>query len=953
MASSSLHGSLQETLTLFDTAGTPQTTSEIAGNLDIGRRSTYNRLDQLVEQGFLETKKVGGNGRVWWRPADETGASGPGWDGVTESLVAVLTGTDAAVFIIDEDDTVTWVNDAAVQYFGFDRETVLGQERSQVVENRLAPGIEDSGTFTELMLSPEGDYREHSEWHVTAGRDREERSLEYESEPIETGTLAGGRVEFYDEMSGQRWSNRGRYGGPKQFDQLVDVVEEYAIFVLDTEGHIQSWNDGARRIKGYEAEEIVGEHVSTFYTTDDRESGVAEQNLSTAATQGSIEDEGWRVRKDGSRFWANVTITAIYDDTGNLDGYLKVTRDMTDRREYKQSLAEQAEQLEAQRDDLETELDEMFERIDDAFYALNEEFQFEYLNDSAADHFGKPEGELLGQNIWNVLDVDDEDPIIDRFETAMTTQETLSFERYSDILGIWASVNVYPSLTGLSVYFRDISTRKKHEQQLRKSEQRYRTLVENFPNGAVTLVDENLRYITVGGHPVDEADTTTDELEGKPLQETLPSEIANFLLPNYEAALEGETQDVVHEIGEYVYQFHFIPVRDGDGDVIAAMGMSQDITEARERQRKLERQREQLVALNNLNDTVRGITDAVINQSTREEIESIVCERLAAADSYAFAWIGDVDVATQTVTLRTEAGVDGYLDDTTISVDPDDVHSLGPTGRALRTGELQTVQDVTTDASYEPWRDKAEGYDFQSSAAIPLVHDDSIYGVLNLYADRPNAFQNQERTVIRQLGEIIGHAIAAIERKRALMSDEVIELQFRIQNLFDALGIDGSAQGEITMNHTIPIGNDEFLVYGTATQDAIESVDTIVETVPHWVEVTYRDAEGKTVFELRVSDPPILSKVAAMGGSIENAVIEDCDYRMTFHVSPSADIRQIIDTVNCSGVKPRSFFPWIGRTHPTHHRSGSLQRCGGSRSGRPQAPMPAVATPISEPVGVC
>ena len=1019
MASASLSGALRETLALFDTAGTPQTTSEVAGNLDIGRRSTYNRLNRLVEQGFLQTKKVGGNGRVWWRPVDTAVAGGPFWDGVPESLVAGLTGSDTAVFIIDEEDTVTWVNDAVEGYFGFEPEAVLGVERRHVVENRVAPRIEDSETFAERLLSPEGADTDHSEWQVTAGPDHENRRLEYRSEPIETGALAGGRVECFHDVTAQRCSTEDHCGDCKQFHQLVEVVEEYAIFALDTEGRVQTWNDGARRIKGYEADEIVGDHVSTFYTPEDREDGLPERNLSAAATRGSIEAEGWRLRDDGSRFWAKVTITAIYDDSGNLDGYLKVTQDMTERREYERSLAEQAQRLEARRDDLETELDEIFERIDDAFFALNEQFRFEYVNERAVAHFGRSESELLDRNVWDVLDVDDDDPIIDRFETAMATQESTSFERYSNMLDIWAAVTVYPSLTGLSIYFRDISDRKERERRLQRyeqtietiwdgvvtvddddrfvmvneafceltgysrrellgervtliydstveprakslsdevlsnnrafanlefdletatgetvpvearfgpyqlgdgstgqtgvirdisgriererelaeSEHRYRTLIENFPNGAVALVDDKLRYVTVGGRPLKEADTTIDELEGVPLTETLPSEIADFLVPNYEAALDGDTSKVVQEIGEQIYQFHFIPVRDSDGNVFAALGMSQEITEDRERQRELERQREQLAALNNLNDTVREITDAIINQSTRSEIESIVCEHLAAADSYEFAWIGDVDVATQTVKLRTEAGVDGYLDGTTISVDPDNLRSLGPTGRALRTGELQTAQDVSADTRYEPWHDQAEQYQFQSSAAIPLVHDDSIYGVLNVYADRKNAFENQERMVVRQLGEIIGHAIAATERKRALMSDEVVKLQFRIQNIFDALGIEGSAQGKIRIDHTVPIGNDEFLVYGRATPDAIESADAIVDAVPHWVEVNYRDDDGETPFELRISDPPVLSKVAAMGGSIENAVIEDGDYWMTFHVTPSADIRQIIDTV--------------------------------------------------------
>lgn len=107
-------------------------------------------------------------------------------------------------------------------------------------------------------------------------------------------------------------------------------MEEYAIFMLDADGHVASWNEGARRIKGYESDEILGEHVSTFYPGDIVDAGLPERLLERAADEGSITDQGLRVRKDGSTFWADVTITALYDD-GALRGYGKVTEDITDR----------------------------------------------------------------------------------------------------------------------------------------------------------------------------------------------------------------------------------------------------------------------------------------------------------------------------------------------------------------------------------------------------------------------------------------------------------------------------------------------------------------------------------------------------------------------------------------------------------------------------------------------
>ncbi len=114
-----------------------------------------------------------------------------------------------------------------------------------------------------------------------------------------------------------------------QFRLLVDQVREYAIFMLDTTGHVTSWNDGARRIKGYEADEIIGRHFSCFYARDDNAAGAPDQHIDRARADGQVEYEGWRIRRDGSRFWASVVLTAIHDDTGALTGFAKVTRDLT------------------------------------------------------------------------------------------------------------------------------------------------------------------------------------------------------------------------------------------------------------------------------------------------------------------------------------------------------------------------------------------------------------------------------------------------------------------------------------------------------------------------------------------------------------------------------------------------------------------------------------------------
>jgi len=117
-----------------------------------------------------------------------------------------------------------------------------------------------------------------------------------------------------------------------RYQLFVDAVQDYAIFMLSPSGHIASWNKGAQRAKGYTREEIIGRHFSVFYTPEDIAAGKPERELVIATVQGRVEDEGWRVRCDGSRFWADVVITAVHDASGTLVGFSKVTRDITERR---------------------------------------------------------------------------------------------------------------------------------------------------------------------------------------------------------------------------------------------------------------------------------------------------------------------------------------------------------------------------------------------------------------------------------------------------------------------------------------------------------------------------------------------------------------------------------------------------------------------------------------------
>jgi rsbT co-antagonist protein RsbR len=129
------------------------------------------------------------------------------------------------------------------------------------------------------------------------------------------------------------------------FRMLVQNLKDYALYMLDPQGRVISWNEGAQRLKGYTADEIIGKHITVFFTKEDVNDNKPQRELEIAATTGRFEDENWRLRKDGSRFWANIVINAIRDDSDKLLGFAKVTRDMTERRRAEETLARQAREI--------------------------------------------------------------------------------------------------------------------------------------------------------------------------------------------------------------------------------------------------------------------------------------------------------------------------------------------------------------------------------------------------------------------------------------------------------------------------------------------------------------------------------------------------------------------------------------------------------------------------------
>ncbi len=242
--------------------------------------------------------------------------------------------TDYAIYMLDPSGIVTSWNPGAERFKGYTRDEILGQHFSRFyTEEDRSRGLPVRALAT---AANEGKF-ESEGWRVRKDGTRFWAYVVIDPIRDASGTLLG-FAKITRDLTERRAAEETLRRSQEQFRLLVQGVSDYAIYMLDPEGRVNSWNLGAQRIKGYLPEEIIGSHFSQFYTEEDRKAGAPQKALSTATRHGRFEKEGQRVRKDGTRFWAHVIIDAIHDDNGELIGFAKITRDITERKEALQKL---------------------------------------------------------------------------------------------------------------------------------------------------------------------------------------------------------------------------------------------------------------------------------------------------------------------------------------------------------------------------------------------------------------------------------------------------------------------------------------------------------------------------------------------------------------------------------------------------------------------------------------
>jgi PAS domain S-box-containing protein len=331
------------------------------------------------------------------------------------------------------------------------------------------------------------------------------------------------------------------------YRRLVETVPDYAIFMLDLEGKVLSWNEGARRIKGYEADEIIGKHFSTFYPQAAIDKAWPQHELETARRFGRFEDEGWRVRKDGSLFWANVIITAMRGDEGQLVGFSKITRDLTERRANEERLRLSEERFRL-----------LIEGVTDyAIFLVDTSGHVVSWNAGAERLKGYTAKEIIGRHISTFYPAE----ALERNWPARELEEAARVGRFEDEgwrlrkdgTRFWASVVITALrdrdgvLRGYSKITRDLTERREHEEIVRQSEERFRLLLEGIEDYAIYLLDPEGRVISWNTGAQRITGWRADEIIGQSFERFYSHEDVNAGKPAAElraAALNRRAEDL-------------------------------------------------------------------------------------------------------------------------------------------------------------------------------------------------------------------------------------------------------------------------------------------------------------------------------------------------------------------------------------------------------------------------
>ncbi|WP_232702310.1 bacterio-opsin activator domain-containing protein [Halobacterium wangiae] len=336
------------------------------------------------------------------------------------------------------------------------------------------------------------------------------------------------------------------------------------------------------------------------------------------------------------------------------------------------------------------------------------------------------------------------------------------------------------------------------------------------------------------------------------------------------------------------------------GNLEAAFDRVDRERQLQEREQTLQEQTQTLERLNRVNDIIRNIAQALVQASTRAEIETVVCEQLTDAGPYELAWIGEHDTVAEELVPRTSAGSgQSYVDDISISTS-EDAEAAGPARRAVLSREPQVVNSILEHRSYESWRQDALNYGYHASISLPLIYEDTLYGILNVYAGQPDVFDELEQAVLAELADTIAYAINSVERKKALLSSRVRRLTFDVTNSnMTLVQLAKKLDAEFVLENVVsrPDGGVRsfFSTRGVSPEQATEFTPTIPASKVTLVSDHVADDEQVCLFEADLTSESLAATALDHGGRLQTYQMVDGKGTVVVEMAADGAVREFVE----------------------------------------------------------
>ncbi|WP_458206154.1 bacterio-opsin activator domain-containing protein [Haladaptatus sp. NG-SE-30] len=435
-----------------------------------------------------------------------------------------------------------------------------------------------------------------------------------------------------------------------------------------------------------------------------------------------------------------------------------------------------------------------------------------------------------------------------------------------------------------------------------RGESRIEAIMTAFPDVAFLLDDEGrYRELLVGPNTERLATSTPADLVGRRLHDVFPEERAEEFLKHIRRTLEtGEIETMEYQLdvtmGRRWFEARTTPLGTKIDGRDAVVWVARDVTDRRERERKLTRQHDELETLNQIHRVIQEVIHELVHAATRNDIEQLVCERMVESGLYELAWTDESEVSRDGVTPRSRAGdIDGYLD-TLVSIGG--AIEEDPADMAMRTDELQVIQDVReTDLLPRTVQEEARDRGIESGISIPLSYGNTVYGTLSLVSTHTGVLSERAQDALEILGDTIGFAINAAKNKKILLSDTSVELEFQVNDSREVfLSVSRRLDCSCHLHGLVPASEGQLLHYVRVEGAPPDHVEELVSEADQVTECRLIDTdESGCVLETEMGASTVKRLVEA-GAAVQSATADGRTVSLVAEVPHDTDVRRVVDT---------------------------------------------------------